>query len=447
MKRIMFISDHASPVAAPGSTDCGGQNVYVAELARELALCGYQVDVFTRRDDPALPVVLEWITGVRVIHVEAGPPVYIEKEKLLPYMPEFTENILRFMNEAEQPYDLIHAHFFMSALVAARIREVFHIPYGITFHALGLIRKIHQQEADRFPQERISIEKFLVKDADFIVAECPQDMQDLLEHYQADPAKIMIIPCGFSRREFYPVDRRDARKMLGLGPDEQVILQLGRMVPRKGIDNVIRAVGRTHGSRPDIRLIVVGGEEDPQPSAEWRRLQDICRQEKILSNVWFAGRQDRDVLKYYYSAADIFISTPWYEPFGITPLESMACGTPVIGANVGGIKYTVKDGLTGFLVPPKNPEALARRISFLLSSPALLKHMGQQAIRYVNHHFTWEQVAQETLKLYKKCLAPQRKPAFVKHLFDPLLLKDLGRIMKESFLSPALIFINYKTAN
>jgi phosphoheptose isomerase len=184
-------------------------------------------------------------------------------------------------------------------------------------------------------------------------------------------------------------------------------LQLGRVVPRKGIDNVIRALARLQKTSTPVRLMVVGGETDefdPQSNPELARLQSIASAEGVADRVTFTGRKKRDVLKYYYAAADVFVTTPWYEPFGITPLESMACGTPVIGSNVGGIKYSVEDGKTGYTVPPNNPEALAEKIYALLQDNEVYEKMKQNAIRRVNTLFTWGKVAQSMSSLYERIL-------------------------------------------
>jgi len=157
-------------------------------------------------------------------------------------------------------------------------------------------------------------------------------------------------------------------------------------------------------------VIVGGSTEQPDLNApEFKRLREIALSAGVESKVVFAGRKNRQQLKYYYSAADIFISTPWYEPFGITPLESMACGTPVIGANVGGIKYSVEDGNTGFLVPPNHPQALAGKIDELVANPSMMSAMGKNGLKRVNQLFTWKKIAEQCMTLYKKHLAG--KPA------------------------------------
>lgn len=411
-KRVALISEHASPLAILGGVDNGGQNVYVAELSEQLARKGYAVDIYTRKDNTDIEETVNWLPNVRVIHIQAGPEKFIPKEQLLEYMDRFTINMHNYILENNLSYSLIHANFFMSALVASNLKKYLDIPYVVTFHALGLVRKLHQKEKDGFPAERIDIEKHVVRDADQIIAECPQDMEDLMFHYGADPSKITIVPCGFNPKEFYPIEKAKARAYLNLDPHEKIILQLGRMVPRKGVDNVIRAMGTIKECSSSIRLLIVGGEADtpdPELTPEIRRLQDIAKAEGVEERITFTGRRNRNVLKYYYAAADIFISTPWYEPFGITPLEAMACGTPVIGSNVGGIKYSVADGLTGFLVPPHHPQALGEKIMDLLNNETLYATLQKNAVRRVNRFFTWGKVADGVHHLYEKVLQASRK--------------------------------------
>jgi phosphoheptose isomerase len=405
-KRIALISEHASPLAAVGGADTGGQNIAVAELAQHLATLGYEIDVFTRWDDRRVPKIINWRSGIRVIHVEAGPVAFIPKEKLLPHMPAFTEDMLRFVEAENNPYKLIHAHFFMSALVAADIKRKLRIPFIVTFHALAKVRRIHLGKNDWFPEEGFAIEERIIAEADQIVALCPQEHDDLVDLYQADPEKITVIPNGFRPDEIYPLDKLFARMALKLDPKEKVILQVGRMVPRKGVDNVIKALGymrREHNFK--ARLLIVGGESDepdPKMTPEIGRLQKIAEAEGGSDLVTFAGRRPRAMLHYYYSAADVFTTTPWYEPFGITPLESMACGTPVIGSNVGGIKSTVMDGKTGFLVPPNDPVLLGQRILELLRSNKLMMYFKENAIRHVNENYTWMKATHLTANMYER---------------------------------------------
>ncbi|MBE9188921.1 glycosyltransferase [Gloeocapsopsis crepidinum LEGE 06123] len=404
MKRIALISEHASPLGTFGGADSGGQNVYVGQVAKHLAVLGYEVDIFTRRDCPKLPEIISW-NGVRIIHVPAGASKYICKEELLPCMEEFTAYVLNFCQSTH--YDLIHANFWMSAMVAAEVKRSLGIPFVVTFHALGRVRRFYQGKADGFPDARFAIEDRIVAEADFIIAECPQDQEDLLCLYHANPEKIAIIPCGFDPSEFYPIEKTHARAFLGLNSTEPLILQLGRLVPRKGVDTAICGFAKwLQQNRVSAQLLIVGGEsETPDASLtpEIGRLRAIARRHSIEDQVRFVGRKCRDLLKYYYSAADVFITTPIYEPFGITPIEAMACGTPVIGSRVGGVKFTVKDEETGYLVPAKNPQAIADKLTTLYANPHR-DLMSQQAIHRAQEYFTWQQVTHDIAALYTKII-------------------------------------------
>lgn len=408
MRRVALISEHASPLAALGGVDAGGQNVYVGQLARHLARIGHDVDVFTRRDRPDLPPVAEWLDGVRIVHVPAGPPQSIRKEELLPWMPRFAAYMRRFLERREDPYDILHANFWMSGLVAAELKRSTGVPYVVTFHALGRVRRLHLGEDDGFPDERFGIEERVIAEADQVVAECPQDEEDLIRLYAADPTRITVIPAGFDPAELSPMGSELARATLGLAPRERIVLHVGRIVPRKGVEHVIRAfAGLVVRHRVAARLYVAGGDaEAPHhlQTPEIRRLRSIAREEGVDELVTFLGPVRRDQLKLLYGAADVFVTTPWYEPFGITPLEAMACGTPVIGSNVGGIKFSVRDGETGYLVPPKDPDATAERLARLLADDQLLALFRRQAIRRANDLFTWRHVASAVAALYEQVL-------------------------------------------
>ncbi|TWG81752.1 glycosyltransferase involved in cell wall biosynthesis [Cupriavidus gilardii J11] len=406
MRRIALISEHASPLAGPGSVDSGGQNIYVAQLARHLGKRGYPVDVFTRRDKGLLPEAVAMAPNVRVVHVPAGPAVHVPKEQLLPYMNAFGDWIADFMARDRVGYMVLHANFFMSGMAALRAKRTLDLPLVTTFHALGKVRRQHQGSADGFPDSRFDIETQLVRESDCVIAECPQDRHDLMRLYDADPSIIETVPCGFDGDEFSPVPRRQARQQLGWPTHEFSVLQLGRMVPRKGIDNVVRAMGelrRGFGIR--ARLYVVGGNSD-QPSVaatpEIGRLQKIAAEEGVADAVTFVGRRGREQLRLYYSAADVFVTTPWYEPFGITPVEAMACGIPVVGSAVGGIRSTVLNGRTGYLVPPHDPRALAARLARLACDPVLADRMGQAGRRRAHAHFTWAGVAARMEAVYAR---------------------------------------------
>jgi D-inositol-3-phosphate glycosyltransferase len=402
--RIAMISEHASPLAAPGSIDCGGQNVYVACLARELARLGHAVDVFTRRDALVQRRVVRWQPQLRVIQVPAGPPRHVPKEQMLPFMDQFARYAARYASRLPQSYDVVHANFFMSGMVAQHMKQALGLPFVITFHALGQVRRRAQGMADTFPPARLHIEDSLMRSADRIIAECPQDRQDMETLYHAAPERIEVVPCGFDPEQLWPLPIGMARKRLGLAPGKFVILQLGRMVPRKGVDTVIEALAILRGAHQvDAELLVVGGEAghpgDPE-GPELARLRALAARLGMAAHVRFTGRKGRAELGQYYNAADVFVTTPWYEPFGITPVEAMACARPVIGAEVGGIKDTVVDGSTGFLVPPRDAQAVAARLLVLQRNPALQRAMGEAGLSRAYQHYTWGRIAQRIAAIY-----------------------------------------------
>lgn len=414
MWRIAIVSEHASPVAPPGSVDSGGQNIYVGQVARQLAIRGHQVDIFTRRDSPCLPCEMPWGEGVRIVHVEAGPARGLPKEELLPFMDDFRRFMEVWFASRTQNYDLIHANFFMSAMASMPIARRVGIPLIVTFHALGRVRRQHQAEADHFPDRRFAIEEDIVRGADRIIAECPQDRNDLITLYGAHAERIRTVSCGYDPEEMWPMDKADLRRRMGWDANAFYLLQLGRMVPRKGVDNVIRGLAHLrHDHGVDARLCIVGGSSvDPsrETSPELARLAHVAREQGVERAVEFTGRRDRQELRHFYGASDVFVTTPWYEPFGITPVEAMACGRPVIGSDTGGIRYTVVDGETGFLVPPKDPVALAARLAVLANNAGLAQRMGTAGLRRASRLFTWERVGIELEHVFDAAIAEKYAP-------------------------------------
>jgi glycosyltransferase involved in cell wall biosynthesis len=252
------------------------------------------------------------------------------------------------------------------------------------------------------------IEHTLMRHADHIIAECPQDRQDMEQLYGALPERITVAPCGFDPEELWPVDCVEARARLGLAQNRFIVLQLGRMVPRKGVDTVIQGVAMLRARYGvDAELLVVGGDLDGhkgRDSAEMARLRTLAEQLGMREHVRFTGQKPRQQLRLYYSAANVFVTTPWYEPFGITPVEAMACARPVIGAEVGGIKSTVVDGSTGFLIPSRDPHAVADRLAVLQRDPALARRMGEEGLRRAYRNYTWRTVAEQATAIYAAVL-------------------------------------------
>jgi glycosyltransferase involved in cell wall biosynthesis len=412
--RVAMISEHASPLALLGGVDAGGQNIYVDSLSRELAARGYAVDVFTRRDDADLPEIVPWTDGVRVFNITAGPAAKLPKDALWPLMPEFRDAIVRSAARSGRRYDLIHGNFWMSGWAGAALSASWRVPIAQIFHATGVTKRREQGAADTSPPDRIAVERDIVRRVDRLIAQCPAERDELLADYGAPAAKIAVIPSAVDTDRYRPVSQAYARAALGLAPDAELIVYVGRIVPRKDIRNIVRALAnlrdrrRAAGQTTLPRLLVVGGET-PQPdetaTPEIAALRALARELGLLDRVTFVGRKQPDELSLWYAAGDVAVTTPWYEPFGLTPLEAMACATPVVGSRVGGVGFTIVDGETGFLVPPHDPAALADRLELILGDRVLRDRLGQAGRARVTREFTWTMVAARTAALYDELLA------------------------------------------
>ncbi len=419
--RIAFLSEHASPVALLGGEDAGGQNVYVDEVSRNLGRLGHAVDVFTRRDDPDAPEIIAWAPNVRVINLPAGPPRHLPKDDLWPYMPRFRDLLLLFMGRDGVRYDVIHGNFWMSGAVAAELGRRLGIPVVQIFHAMGKTKRRHQGDADTSAPERIAVEEGIIRAVDRVIAQCPAEQCELIDDYGAPRDKVVVIPSAVNTEVYRPVPRDEARRRIGLTWDGPVVVYVGRMLPRKDVRNVVRAFAllsrryddgapatgpHAQGGAP--LLLLVGGETaepDPVATPEIGELRRLAAESGVADRVRFAGKRQPDTLRDYYSAGDIAVTTPWYEPFGLTPLEAMACGVPVVGSAVGGLTYTIAAGETGLLVPPRDPESLAAALRGLLDGPDARRRMGHAARARVEQLFTWPVVARRTAALYEELSA------------------------------------------
>ena len=392
--RVALVSEHASPVAALGGEDAGGQNVYVAELATGLAGRGHDVVVYTRRDNAAAPESVDLAPGVRLVHVQAGPPAPLPKDELAPHMPEFGRELIRHWLADGEP-DVAHAHFWMSGLAVREAVRVVDVPVIQTFHALGMVKRRHQGTADTSPPGRLAAEAELMAAADVVTASCRDERRELLES-GADPERITVIPCGVDLRLFRP--EAAAEEIPPRRPGLRRIVSLGRMVPRKGIDMAVRALA----GLPDAELVIAGGPErealDRDP--ESLRLQRLARDLGVADRVTFAGRLDRARSAALLASADAVCITPWYEPFGMVPLETMASGKPVVGTAVGGLLDSVEDGVTGILVPPGDEEATTRALRTLLDDPDAAAAMGRAGRRRAESLFSWDRVVDLTEEAY-----------------------------------------------
>jgi glycosyltransferase involved in cell wall biosynthesis len=396
--RIDLVSEHASPLAAIGGVDAGGQNVHVAALAAGLARRGHEVTVHTRRDDEALPDRVVVQDGYNVAHVPAGPARSLPKDELLPHMPAFARVLQR--QWAEQPPDVVHAHFWMSGLAAVEAAADLPVPVLQTFHALGSVKRRHQGAADTSPDERVELERRLCRDVGHVVATCSDEVFEL-RRLGLPRDRVSIVPCGVDTSVFTP------RGPVAPRTDRRRLLILGRVVERKGHDDAVRALP----ALPDAELVVVGGppagqvDDDP----EIRRLRTVAAEVGVTDRLLFTGSVGRADVPAWIRSADVVLAVPWYEPFGITPLEAMACGRPVVASAVGGLVDTVADGLTGELVPARDPGRLGAVLRSLLADDERRAAYGAAGVQRARARYRWNRVVADTEAVYRHVLARRRR--------------------------------------
>lgn len=388
--RIAMVSEHASPLAVLGGADAGGQNVHVAELSRALGRRGVEVTVYTRRDDPALPARMPLAPGVVVEHVDAGPPKPIAKDLLLPCMDAFADG-LRDAWRRWRPA-LAHAHFWMSGRAALAAADGLDVPVVQTFHALGVVKRRHQRDADTSPAERLETETAILERACGIVATCTDERRELAL-LGANPSRVRVVPCGVDLRRFRP----EGPALLRAGRPR--LVAVGRLVARKGVDDVVRALVRV----PHAELLVAGGPDagDLAQDAEACRLRALAERLGVGGRVILVGRVGHGDVPKLIRSADVVLCTPWYEPFGIVPVEAMACGVPLVATAVGGILDTVVDGVTGVLVAPQRPDQIGGALRRLLADARARARMGAAGAARAHSRFGWEHVAEAALEAYR----------------------------------------------
>lgn len=402
-----MLSYHTCPLATLGGKDTGGMNVYVRELTRQLGKMGIHVDVFTRSQDDHVPHVLHELGyGNRVVHIPAGPEHPMPKQELANYIPEFVEGIKAFACDKKIQYDIIHSHYWMSGIAAASLSDAWAgTPIVHMFHTLGEMKnRIARSDKEREGAYRIEGEKQVLRRADRVVVATIAELTQLRFLYKADAKKLVVIPPGVDVSHFYPIPADEARAYIGLKPEDRMILFVGRIEPLKGVGTLLEAMSclQMKESRP-VHLAIIGGDPGASPeemNSEMARLKNMCEVLGLDQSVVFLGVRDQDKLSYYYSAAEVVVMPSHYESFGMVALEAMACGTPVIASEVGGLAYLVRDGETGFTIPAEEPDTLCEKLSWLLNDEELHAKMSAQAAAYAQD-YAWEKIAKQIVEVYE----------------------------------------------
>ena len=399
--RVAMLSVHTCPLAALGGKETGGMNVYVRELSRELGRMGLGVDVFTRSQDPNIRRVVPLGEGARVVHLPAGPQAPMQRERVFDHLDEFVEGVDAWRRAHGIEYDLVHGHYWLSGVVGLALHERWGVPVLQMFHTFGHFKNgAARRRIDLEPSLRLDEEQRIVAQADGLVAASAGERRALVDDYGADIARTVVIPCGVDTALFRPGDRAEARARIGTG-DTPLVVYVGRIAPIKGLATLLDAIAQLRARASAVRLLIVGGEADEPASGHEAEIRQRVEALGLRDVVRFVGAQPQEVLRDYYLAADVTVLPSYYESFGMVALEAMACGSPVIGSRVGGLATTVRDGVTGFLVPDGDATALAERLDAVMADADLRFRLGREGVQWAARH-RWPCVAEAVCREYAR---------------------------------------------
>ncbi len=418
---IALISVHNDPAAEPGKEEASGQSIYVRQIGEALAKLGWQVDLFTRKAHLDDPTIVQHSPYCRTIRLVAGPQEFVPRDQLLPHLPEFVESFKAFQSKDGANYPLIHTNYWLSGWVGLQLKQQRNIQMLHTYHSLGAVKYRAMSPRPAIAEPRLATERQILEEANCVVATSPQELETL-QALVSGRGSVEVVPCGTDIDTFQSIPKGEARLKLGFAPHEQIVLYVGRFDTRKGIDTLVQAFAQLKGTgaqplanptpalKPtlshDARLVFVGGtESDPADVAERQRIEQLVDELGLTQHTQFIGQVEYHLVPLYYTAADICVIPSHYEPFGLVAVEAMACGTPVVASDVGGLRFTVIPEETGLLVPPQDVEGFADAIARILNDDLWADTLRQQASLRVQQNFSWTGVAARLSDLYRRLLA------------------------------------------
>ncbi len=393
--KIAILSVHSSPLGQPGIGDTGGMSIYIRELTQELAREGQIVDIYSRTQDPVTPEIIELFPGARQIHIQAGEKADLDKLLIYSHAPDFACKTATFSKEHNLQYDIIFSHYWISGIAGLYLQSWWQLPHLVMFHTLGAIKNSLGIGEDE-PELRIEEEGLLARQCHRIIAATGHEKYLLNQYYGVPEEKISVVPCGVNIRQFRPLDKSLSRLQLGLG-DEKIILFVGRIERLKGIEKVIQSLPFLGHIKP--RLIIVG--EDGNRQGETIYLKRMAESLGVVDSVTFSGLVAYENLPVYYNAADVCVFPSYYESFGLVPLESLACGTPVVATSVGDLPNIIQQGKTGYVLINNDPQAISLKLEAILTGKAA--RMGNQSqISQSVFRFGWQNVAASLIAEFRK---------------------------------------------
>lgn len=412
LRRAAQISVHTSPLATLGGKDAGGMNVYIRELATHLAAQGLPVDIFTRRTHPETPEVREIVPGVNVIAITAGPVAEVGKNDLFPYLPDFAEEMALYSLRAGARYDVVHAHYWLSGWVAELARRYWNTPFVQMFHTTAHMKNAVSGQQDQETDLRLRTEKQLLTLADGLIAANPDERADLIWRMGVPTEKVCTIPPGVDLQLFQPQPRAAARAQLGLAPDDLAVVFVGRIDPIKGIDTLVEAaaliLAQDNVPKPPV-FVVVGGDLDDagRPIGPLANVAASIEECGLGDAFRLLGSWPQDQLPVAYSAADVVAVPSRYESFGLVAVEALACGAPVVASRAGGLRFTIDEGVSGLLVKPQSPRALADGLTTILADDRLRAAMSAAARPSVER-YDWSAIAADVMHVYRRLASGHR---------------------------------------
>lgn len=421
VRRVAMLSVHTSPLDPPGTGDAGGLNVYVVETARRLAERGTEVEIFTRATDGALPETVRMGPGILVHHVPAGPFEGLGKEDLPGQLCAFTAGVMRTAaGRPEQWYDVVHSHYWLSGQVGWLAADRWNVPLVHTMHTMARVKNAQLAEGDSAePPGREIGETQVVEAANVLVANTEQEARQLVGLYDADPEKVHVVPPGVDLSVFRPGDQRAARVALGVPPEAHLVLFVGRIQPLKAPDVLVRAAAellRRDPARREKLLIGVLGGPSGSGLERPQSLQELVAALGLDDLVRFVPPVSRAELAQWYRAADLVTVPSHNESFGLVAVESLASGTPVVAANVGGLPVAVGDG--GILLDNHDPARWADALAGLLGDRDRRADLAAAGVQHAAG-FGWERTVDLLDEVYRQARSDhQRSGGEVHHAVD-----------------------------
>ena len=371
-KSIAVISYHTCPLAHQEGKQTGGMNVLVLELSKSLAKLGFNLDIFTRSQGSLDPFQVNLAKNLKLFHLPAGPKKSLSKKATLKLIPQYSKNLSIFINKNNLKYDYIHSHYYQSGLIGLNLKKLFpDTPHITTFHTLALIKNLvaRNKNEQSLPQ-RIKAEQKLANQVDQIIAPSPSESHYLQYLYQADPAKITLIPPGIDSKIFKPLSKLTAKKHIKAHKTHKIILFVGRLEPLKGLDSLVYAIKILTTKHPQAKICLwVVGADSSQDSKELAKIKNLKKLLHLPSSVKCIGQKQQKDLPFYYNAAELVVMPSHYESFGMVALESLACNTPVIITNAAGISSLVSQIKKSLITSSNHPLALAEKIETILFNP------------------------------------------------------------------------------